>query len=393
MPGAAAVGQTVVDPGPKVAPGEHWHTAEGLPGGGPEAAAPVAPAAPEVSVSQAEPTARVTSGKGVLPNQHGQVWREYDISPYTFRVTSTNRPEQAIVDWVLRETGYEVWHSEPLGILSASRHTLRVYHTPEVQAVVADVVERFVGGQGESHTFGIQMVTLDSPNWRAKAQHVLRPVRVQAQGVQAWLLTREDAALVSADLRRRSDYREHNSPHLIVNHGQSTVVSATRARSYVRSVKPRPDAWPNFEPETALIDEGFSLEFSPLLSANGQSIDATIKCHIDQVEKLVPVFLDVPSPASPRQRAKIEVPQVSQFRFHERFRWPVDQVLVVEMGVVPLPIPVDGASLLPGLPLGLPTAPPRCELLVFVETKAGSPGVPRMSCGGLPDAKTYQGRY
>ena len=65
------------------------------------------------------PIARVTSGSGSLPNQHGQIWREYDISPYTARVTTTKRPEQAIVDWILRETGYEVWHREPLGILSA----------------------------------------------------------------------------------------------------------------------------------------------------------------------------------------------------------------------------------------------------------------------------------
>src|SRR6478736_3875459 len=46
--------------------------------------------------------AKVTSGTGTLPNDGGQVWREYDITPYTLRVTSTNRPEQAIVDWILR---------------------------------------------------------------------------------------------------------------------------------------------------------------------------------------------------------------------------------------------------------------------------------------------------
>ncbi|MDZ7619313.1 MAG: hypothetical protein U1E05_20125, partial [Patescibacteria group bacterium] len=64
---------------------------------------------------------------GTLPNEHGQVWREYDIAPYTVRVTSTQRPEQALVDWILRETGYEAWHGEPLGILSATPRTLRVY--------------------------------------------------------------------------------------------------------------------------------------------------------------------------------------------------------------------------------------------------------------------------
>ena len=60
----------------------------------------------------------------------------------TARVTSTNRPEQALVDWVLRETGYEVWHSNVVSMLSADARTLKVYHTPEVQAIVGDVVDR-----------------------------------------------------------------------------------------------------------------------------------------------------------------------------------------------------------------------------------------------------------
>ena len=62
------------------------------------------------------------------------MWREYDISPYTLRVQDVAKPEQAIIDWILRETGTEVWFAEPLGILSASSTTLRVYHTPEMQS-------------------------------------------------------------------------------------------------------------------------------------------------------------------------------------------------------------------------------------------------------------------
>src|SRR5207247_8699013 len=88
--------------------------------------------------------AQVTKGSGTLPQDHGQVWREYDIRPYTQRVTTTARPEQAIVDWILRETGYEAWHSDPVGLLSANHDVLRVYHTPEMQAVVADITDRFV---------------------------------------------------------------------------------------------------------------------------------------------------------------------------------------------------------------------------------------------------------
>ena len=158
--------------------------------------------------------AKVTSGTGTLPNDAGQVWREYDITPYTLRVTSTNRPEQAIVDWILRETGYEAWHSEPLGILSANGRTLRVYHTPQMQDTVSEIVDRFVNTQAETQAFGIRVITIGSPNWRTKMQRVLRPVPVQSQGVQAWLLSKEDAAMMIAELQKRTDFREHSSPQL-----------------------------------------------------------------------------------------------------------------------------------------------------------------------------------
>jgi hypothetical protein len=335
--------------------------------------------------------ARVSSGNGTLPNQHGQVWREYDISPYTARVTSTERPEQAIVDWVLRETGYEAWHSEPLAILSASRHTLYVYHTPEMQAQVAELVDRFVDSQAETSTFSLRVATVDHPNWRAKVHRLLRPVQVQTPGVKAWLLQKEDAALLLAELRRRSDYREHSSPQLMVNNGQSTVISAMRGRPYVGDVAPRNDIWPGFEAEMRQIDEGFALEFSPLFSLDRQMIDATIKCDVDQVEKMVPVTLDVPTAAAPRQRTKIEVPQITQFHFHERFRWPADQVLLVGMGMVALPVPIDSQPLVAGLPVG--STVPRADLLVFVEAKGRSGEAPRVTRAAADEPRSYTGRY
>ena len=338
---------------------------------------------------------RVTAGSGTLPNDQGQVWREYDISPYTARVTTTKRPEQAIVDWILRETGYEVWHTEPVGMLSASPRTLRVYHTPQMQAVVADIVDRFVSSEAETRTFSLRIVTIDNPNWRATAHRSLRPIPTQTPGVSAWLLSKEDAAVLLGALQHRSDYREHSSPHLLVNNGQATAVSALRGRSFIRDVNPRPEAWQGYDNLPGQIDEGFSLEFSPLLTTDRRSVDAMIKCQIDQVEKLVPVMLEVPTQASPRQRARVEVPQMSYFRFAERFHWPTDQVLLLGLGIVALPVPVDSTPTLAGLPLPLPTSPPRANLLVVIEGKgpvAQTPGAaarpmlrfPALAAGPLP---------
>ena len=377
---------------------------QGTPSNSPASASARAPASAQVTGQHTQPAsppdrtprrpvAKVTSGSGQLPNDHGQLWREYDITPYTLRVAATARPEQAVVDWILRETGYEIWHGEPLAVLSANQQTLRVYHTPDMQKIVADIVDRFVSTEADAHAFGLRVVSLSHPNWRGRAQRLLHPVPVQTPGAQAWLLHKEDAAVVLAELQRRSDYREHSSPHLLVNNGQSAVVSATRGHNYVRGASFRTDGFPGFQPETALVDEGFTLEFSPLLSVDGQIIDAAIKCDIDQVEKIVSVPLEVPAAVAPRQRTKIEVPQMAHFRFHERFRWPADQVLLVGFGMVALPVPSEGQSLVPGLPLPLPSAPPRADVLVFVESRGTTGQAARMTQGGRPDATTYRGRY
>jgi hypothetical protein len=365
-----------------VVPGDVLAAAATMPLAGPgllaaaptPAAAPApTPAAPLMAANGSDPTrqpiTRVTPGSGTLPNDHGQVWREYDISPYTVRVTATERPEQALVDWILRETGYEAWHGEPLGVLSATRRSLRVYHTPEMQAVVAELVDRFVGSEAETFAFSLRVVSLDQPNWRIRAQRFLKPVNVQSPGVSAWLMAREEASALMAELQKRTDFREHTPPHLLVNNGQATVISGKRPRTYVRDLVMRPDAWPGYEALMGQVEEGCAFDFSPLLSLDRRLIDATLKCEIDQVEKITPVALEFATAGSARQRAKVEVPQMTHFRFHERFRWPVDQVLVVGMGMVALPMPVDNKPNIAGIPLPIATTPPRADLLVFVEAR------------------------
>ena len=322
-----------------------------------------------------------------LPNDAGQIWQTYNIRPYTLRVTSTNRPEQSVIDWVLRETGYETWHSETCALLYADQSTLTAYHTPEVQAVVEEIVERFVSSEAETHAFGLRVITMGSPSWRSKFQALLHPVPTQTQGIHAWLVHREDAALLLSELSKRSDYREHSSPHLLVNNGQSTTVSAIRPRPYVKDLIKRPERIPSFEPDHAQFDEGFSLEFSPLLTLDGRYTDAVIKCNIDQLEKLVRVSVPVGNAVNPRQQAEVHVPQIAHFGLHERFRWPSDQMLLVGLGVVATPVP--------GKPNGLPglTGPPRADLLVLIDARGKVGQTPDASRTGMRDVKSYHGRY
>jgi hypothetical protein len=341
--------------------------------------------------------ARVTKGSGALPQDKGQVWREYDIRPYTLRVTTTARPEQAIVDWILRETGYEAWHSDPVGLLSANRETLRVYHTPEMQAIVADIVDRFVSSASSGYAFTLRVATVGNPNWRAKALSMMTPIPVQSPGVQGWLMAKENARLLVSELGRRTDYREYNSAQQLVNNGQSIVISTMRPRSYIRSATVTQAAWPGYQPEMGTIEEGFSMEFSPLLALDLSSADAVVKLKLNQVEKMVPVKLELPTTVAPNQRVQVDVPQMTSSNLHERFRWPTDKVLLLSMGVVATPGPTKDNPVTDAVKDAVPIlkTPPRADALLFVESAgvtAPSPTPTPARSATLPQ-QSFQGRY
>jgi hypothetical protein len=338
--------------------------------------------------------AKVSKGSESLPRTHGQVSRDYEISPYTARVTNSERPEQAIVDWVLRETGYEAWHSEPLGVLSATREKLSVYHTPEMHTLVADIADRFVNAQASQFAFTLRVATVRNPNWRARALPIMTPIPVQSPGVQGWMLAKENARLLVSELTRRTDYREYNSPQQLVPNGQSMVISTMRPRTYVKGAVLTQMTWPGYQPEMGMLEEGFSLEFSPLLSLDLASADAVVKLRLNQVEKMVPVKLDLPSVVAPNQRVQVDVPQITSANFHERFRWPSDQVLLLSMGVVAAPGPSSENVLTDALPML--KEPPRADALLFIECMGQvmpSAEPPTARAATLPAQQSFQGRY
>jgi hypothetical protein len=339
--------------------------------------------------------AKVEKGSETLPREHGQVWRDYIISPYTSRVPG-EKPEQAIVDWVLRETGYEAWHSEPFGTLNATRDKLRVYHTPEMHAVVADIADRFVNAQASQYAFTLRVATVRNPNWRSRALPIMTPIPVQSPGVQGWLLAKENARLLISELARRPDYREYNSPQQLVPNGQSIVISTMRPRSYVKGAVLTQMTWPGYQPEMGMLEEGFSLEFSPLLAFDLASADAVVKLRLNQVEKMVPVKLDLPSVVAPNQRVQVDVPQLTSANMHERFRWPSEQVLLLSMGVVAAPGPSSENALSEAVTDAIPMLkdPPRADALLFIECMGQVvPSADPATVRAAAAPQSFQGRY
>jgi len=349
--------------------------------------------------SQAEAEVKPASARGRsgtigrLPNSHGQIWREYNIAPYTSTVQASNRhPQQAIVDWILRDTGYAAWHSDVVAVLSASPKVLKVYHTPDMQRTVGEIVDRYVSAASNTYMYGLNIYTVGHPDWRTRAQRMLQAVPVQSDGVEAWLVAREDAMLLRENLARRSDFQKHSSSRLLAKNGQNTVIDFKRQHPYVRS-RLAPESNPTVEnSNVGQVNEGVTIQLNPLMSGDGTTIDAMVKCEIDQLERLVQVRLQSP-PAVNQGRPwyKIDVPQRVSFEFHERFRWPRNKVLVVSLGMVPRPLP--HFSITESVKLPVPKTPPRGDLVIFIEHKGDAVDADTADGSGPRKTQNFRGRY
>ncbi len=214
-----------------------------------------------------------TSANFQLPKDDGQYWVEYDLKPYTRNLTKVEQPQQAIIDWILRETGTDVWFSQPMGVLNADRDTLRVYHNQAMQKTVSEIYERFVNGSTDPQVFGMRLITINNPNWRTRAAGWMKSVQVQSPGVHAWLLSKENTALLLAMLRGRSDYREVQAGDITINNGQTQTLEQLRSRNYVREYRRTEQGWPPYVPDSAEIQEGYRLQMSPLLSIDHRMVD------------------------------------------------------------------------------------------------------------------------
>ena len=156
---------------------------------------------------------------------------------------------------------------------------------------------------------------------------------MKSPGVEAWLLSRENAAVLFEQLKARGDFREHSAPRVEIANGQSQTLARTQPRPYTRSVQlkqefPFYDLIPGQDRRRLFAgDQPADVAGWPDDGGGGR------RASVDQVEKLVPLAIDVPV-GGQTQRVQIQVPQVVSWRLSERFRWPASEVLLLSCGVV-----------------------------------------------------------
>ncbi|MDR1491971.1 MAG: hypothetical protein LBT05_04530 [Planctomycetaceae bacterium] len=309
-----------------------------------------------------------------LPHDHGQIGREYDVTPYTNRPTQSPSPQFTIVNWIMRQTGQSAWHAEQFAFLNATRDKLTVYHTVEMQKYVADTIDRFVNPKSKTESYSLRIFSISSPDWRNKNRVALIPIRISTPGVQGWLIGKNQAGLFFDTLSKRNDVREHVSSHTALLNGQTTVVPYHVSRSYVRDVQPRANVPGGYLTDPASLNEGFQFEITPLLGLDGKTSDVRIKCDFVEVEKMHQLIFSTPSAASPSSRVTVEAPQVANFSVDEMICWPRDYVLLFDLGMAPMLIPASTTktsdkNLLEQIiaPVANSAPPKRSNVLVAIE--------------------------
>lgn len=309
-----------------------------------------------------------------IPQEDDQIWRVYDISPYTQGrgFNPDSKPEQTIVDWIIRQTGLKTWHGNPVGFLNATPDKLYVYHTLEIHREVAEIVDRFVNPEATSEGYTIRLLSVSKPDWMTRGHGYLKPIWIGTPGVQGWLISRDNYAQLLQLMSRRSDYTEHWPPQILIPNGCLHQDTKKRQRSYLRDVQPSTAA-PGYITDNQTVEEGIHFSFVPLSRLDNVSADVMLKVDILQIEQMLSVTIEIPTQDNPRARHRVESPQMSMVKIDEMIHWPKDYILLLDLGTRPLP---ESENTTTGLAADLKKtfsgSATRANFLIFIERAQGA---------------------
>jgi hypothetical protein len=306
-----------------------------------------------------------------LPGEPGQSWKRYDINRYTGLAQNQSTPQTAIIEWIFRRTGTSPWHGDKIAVLSATRAQVRAFHDAATLKMVDEVVERFTNAVNDFLSIRVRVVAAVDPRWRYAVYTRLTPVGSGPQGQEIWTLKMDDAAFVLAQMQLHQGFKLLvNQKYEMIN-GQTLKVETTMARSFSGGMQRDSAAGLGYQQKAEQLDEGFTLRLSPLLTFDGDSLDAAIELTSNTVRTFHRTRISAPSQIGASELV-IDVPEVSETRLNQTVKdWPLGQTLLVSGGIQPGILQDKNGFLSLRIPGTVPTS---TELLVFLEAETVSRG-------------------
>ncbi len=301
-----------------------------------------------------------------FPNQAGFQWQNFPIGDYTSLDPSGTSPQTAIIDWIFRRTTPAPWHGDKIAVLCASRTQLRAYNSVKVLKQVAEVVERFTDAQADILSVRVRFIAASDSRWRYAVHQRLTPIGNGPQGQQIWHTSVADAELVISQMQVWQGFKLLGNTSVEVLNGQTLKFDQTQARGFNGGVQRESAVGLGFQPKVENLLEGVVLKFSPLLSYEGDTLDAAIELSTNLVRKLHPVKVLAPREVGSGELT-IDVPEVSETRLNQPIKnWPLGQTLIISAGIQPGILMDKGGFLNMRIPGTVPTG---TELLVVINAE------------------------
>jgi hypothetical protein len=306
-------------------------------------------------------------------SEPGYKWGKWDLSRYTRIVTNQANPEKALIDWIFLRTGIAEWHGDRIAVLSAGRNQLVAYHSPEVLKQVDEIVERFTNPVEDLLSLQVQFVAAVDTRWRYTVYSRLTYVGGGPQGQQIWTMHREDAALVLSQMQIQQGFRKLAKERVEMYNGQTLTFKNFEDRTFTGGLQRDSSAGLTFQPRPEKIVEGINLKISPLLTFEGNAVDAKIDLTANTVRSFHRTKVIAPREIGPSETS-IDVPEATQTRLEQTVKnWPLNQTLVISAGIHPGIL--ERKSGLFNLPIP-GTYPTGTEVLVFLDIDTVNRGRP-----------------
>jgi hypothetical protein len=297
-------------------------------------------------------------------SESGHQWKTFDISKYMALDHKDPNPQKHIVDWIFRRTDPSIWHGEKIAVLSAGRTKIRAYHNAKVLDQVSEVVERFTDADTNALSVRVRLVAANDTRWRYTVYKRLKFLSSGPQGQQVWTVKPDDAAMIFNQLQLTQGARLLADRVFDMMNGQTAVLYSTAQRPYTGTLQRDNAAAQGFQPKAEELEEGVTLRISPLLSFDGDNLDAGMLLTTNNVRTFHQTRVLAPKEVGPGE-ARIDVPEVSQTQLNQTVRaWPIGETLLISAGIQPGILQAKGGMFNMRIPGTVPTS---TELLVFVD--------------------------
>ncbi len=215
----------------------------------------------------------------------------------------------------------------------------------------------------------VQFIAAVDTRWRYSVFSRLTPVGSGPQGQQIWTMRLEDAALVLSSMQMQQGFRKLADQRYEMLNGQTLKFKTFDKRSYAGGMQRDGAAGAGFQARPEKLEEGITLKLSPLLSFDGNAVDAMIDLTVNTVRSFHRTKVIAPREVGPSEMA-IDVPEATETHLDQTVKnWPLGQTLLISAGIHPGVLDKKGGWFNLGIPGTYPTS---TEVLVFLDAETVS---------------------